>query len=333
MLLCSLFGGAPTRTSERVMGAAQSNKEFVDSQLALHRRSDALVLGDVLETQPPREYALDLQHLGTVYAVDADHEGVFKRDAMLRFANFYCLFRAAERSVDSDSKFQAYCTLRLWNDLSREHGVDDFVAWVTRLVLHNDQAVFAAKHHSPTPSAQPTPAPTPAAAAAAPPPLPPQQPKPAPAATPAKAPAKAKAVVPRLQIGAAAKVAPTAEAPQKQQQPQQQQQQQQSQQPQQQQQQGVKTQTAADPMFVSWDTMRDLHKLFSVRHGLGLDLPSFFDMLQRAAEEQDAVPAEGDKYDGSVPLSTVAEFARQFALGFVSFLSDLGFVPGIPLDK
>jgi len=257
------------------MGAAHSNEEFVRSQLAACNRTDSLVLGNVLEVQVPREYGLDLHHLGTVYAIDADHSGKFSKESLIKFANFYCTFRATERSVDSDSKFQAYCTLRLWNDLSRENGVEEFVGWVSRLILANDQAIFDAKHVSPV-----------------------AQPEALPAVSRANSSDTVSPVSSRRNVSAMGR-----------------------------------TQAVFDPDFVSWDSMRDLHKLFCVRHGLGLDLPSFFDLLERAAEEQGAAPAEGRQNDSSVPLKTVLEFAKHFALGFVAFLTDLGFSPNMPLDK
>ena len=89
----------------------------------------------------------------------------------------------------------------------------------------------------------------------------------------------------------------------------------------------------ADAPCVSWDTVRDLHKLFAVRQGLGLDLQSFIDLLQRAGPARGDAPAESCKGDSAVPLKAVADFAREFALGFVQFLSDLGFTPNMPLDR
>ena len=85
---------------------------------------------------------------------------------------------------------------------------------------------------------------------------------------------------------------------------------------------------------MSWDTVRDLHKLFAVRQGLGLDLQAFIELLQRAAPARGDAPAqETGRGDNAVPLKAVADFAREFALGFVQFLSDLGFTPNMPLDR
>jgi len=261
------------------MGAGHSNEEYVRNQLVTFNRTKSLVLGNVLEMQIPRECGLDLHHLGTVYAIDSKHSGEFGYEDMVKFANFYTTFRSSERSVDCDSKFQAYCTLRLWNDLSREDGVEEFMAWVSRLVRNNDQAIFDAKHISPV-----------------------SQPE---NLIPSSRGRGDGSISSSRGKGTGAQIT----AP------------------------GRTQQVEFDPNLVSWDSMRDLHRLFCVRHGLGLDLPSFFDLLERAAEEQGAVPAEAPRNDSSVPLKTVLEFAKHFAHGFVAFLTDLGFSPNMPLDK
>lgn len=302
------------------MGAVQSNEDFVRAQLAA-RGTDALVLGQVLEVQPPREYRVDLRHLGTVYVLDAEHAGCVARAGLVAFANFYCEFRAGERSVDSDAKFQAYCTLRLWNDLARAGGVDAFVAWVTRLALCNDEAVAAARG-APTPHHRTAPA----SAASSPrggaggasittmssPRSSPRSRSSSPGGSPGGGGSRhgGHGHGGHGHRGMASRAGHAGHAGA-----------------------GTGAGAGADAPCVSWDTVRDLHKLFAVRQGLGLDLQSFIDLLQRAGPARGDAPAESCKGDSAVPLKAVADFAREFALGFVQFLSDLGFTPNMPLDR
>jgi hypothetical protein len=202
-----------------------------------------MVLGELLDVRPPREHPLDLQHIGTVWTLDAQRRcGRFDQDTLTGFANFYVAFREGERGVDADAKFAGYCTLQLWNELvAKPDGVEAFVAWVLALCARNDEALAAE--------------------------------------------------------GAVATAA-----------------------------------AAAD--FVTWDSVRDLHRLFNVRQGLGHDLPAFFDLLQRAAEERGLMSLEEQRLDKVVPAATIEDFARQFASGFIAFISELGFPSGgMPLDK
>eukprot|EP00727_Mastigamoeba_balamuthi_P002527 m51a1_g12271 hypothetical protein (200) ;mRNA; f:215703-216436 len=140
------------------MGSAASNQAFVraiyvsheqrqsmmqekypSSKGAVHRSH--LVLDELLAVQPPREHPIDLAHLGTLYAVDTDKNGRFEEPEMVEFVKFYVTFRSNERSVDVDAKFQGYCTLRLWNDLAKPSGVDNFVKWIVHLAEENNGLV------------------------------------------------------------------------------------------------------------------------------------------------------------------------------------------------
>lgn len=137
------------------MGSAQSNEEYVDKILdnmnksaaegkTTHYTRNYMTLDELLQVIPPRDYPLDLQHLGIIYKLDCNHTGSFAREELLAFVNFYVSFRALEKSVDADSKFQAFCTLQLWNDISAEGGSEAFETWVCSLLAFNDK--LARKH-------------------------------------------------------------------------------------------------------------------------------------------------------------------------------------------
>lgn len=88
------------------------------------------------------------------------------------------------------------------------------------------------------------------------------------------------------------------------------------------------------PGAVSQETVRDLHLLFSVRSGLGLDSGAFLDLLIKASDTHDAAePVAPLETPRCAQMAAVLEFATQFINGFFSFLTDLGFYSGMALDK
>lgn len=137
------------------MGSAQSNEEYIDKILdnanktasegkSNHFFRNYITVDELIHVIPPRDYPLDLQHLGIIYKLDCHHTGSFSREELLAFTNFYVSFRALDKSVDADSKFQAYCTLQLWNDISAPGGAEAFELWVCSLLAFNDR--LAHKH-------------------------------------------------------------------------------------------------------------------------------------------------------------------------------------------
>lgn len=132
------------------MGSAQSNEAYVDKILdnanktasegkSSHFFRNYITVDELVQIIPPRDYPLDLQHLGIIYKMDSHHTGSFSREELLAFVNFYVSFRALDKSVDADSKFQAYCTLHLWNDISADGGAEAFELWVCSLLAFNDR--------------------------------------------------------------------------------------------------------------------------------------------------------------------------------------------------
>eukprot|EP01105_Mastigella_eilhardi_P027863 TRINITY_DN8834_c0_g1_i3.p1 TRINITY_DN8834_c0_g1~~TRINITY_DN8834_c0_g1_i3.p1 ORF type:complete len:176 (+),score=45.78 TRINITY_DN8834_c0_g1_i3:57-530(+) len=51
----------------------------------------------------------------------------------LEFVQLYVNFRAKEKPLYATKKFQTFCTLVLWNDLTKLSGKADVVAWLMRL--------------------------------------------------------------------------------------------------------------------------------------------------------------------------------------------------------
>ena len=200
--------------------------------------------------QPPRDHSLDLFHLGTIYMMDPGRQGKFEQKNLIEFVNLYIASRTGERvAVDSDSKFQAYCTLRLWNDVSRpDVGVTEFVKWIVQVALRNDQIIALKGDGDPNSSAH-------------------------------------------------TRITPP----------------------------GGKE-------YVSWDSVRSIYRLLNVRQAVGHEYEAFFDLMQRAAEEQGLMTIDDARFDKLVPMPTLALFARHFITGFIAFLTELGFKPNMPLD-
>ena len=132
------------------MGSAQSNEEYVDKILenvnktasegkSAHIFRNYITVDELIHIIPPRDYPLDLQHLGIIHKIDSHRSGSFTRDELLAFVNFYVSFRALDKSVDADSKFQAYCTLQLWNSIAADGGAEEFELWVCSLLAFNDR--------------------------------------------------------------------------------------------------------------------------------------------------------------------------------------------------
>eukprot|EP01132_Coremiostelium_polycephalum_P006770 gene6770-8395_t len=75
--------------------------------------------------QPPRDCTIDTSHLGTLFAIDKRLTGRFYENDIIDFAKIYASQALHNgRKDDFQSKFQAYCTLKMWNEISKPDGVD-----------------------------------------------------------------------------------------------------------------------------------------------------------------------------------------------------------------
>jgi len=118
-------------------------------------------------------------------------------------------------------------------------------------------------------------------------------------------------------------------------------------------------------IFFNRDAAKTLHTLLNMSKAYGLDIQSFFDLLQRVAEEQvrhvavqcysesnSHIQSTGDsimsmtyliictqkqmqlddeQLDDLVPLAVLRRFATDFVGGFISFMQALGFAPDAEL--
>jgi len=97
--------------------------------------ADYLVLDQVLQMQPFREQPVDVAHLGTLFCLDENKDGRFSE---AEFGKFAAQFSGKKSfSHDFQMHLQAFCTLHMWNEVTKEGGVEMFVEWFGKLLQEN----------------------------------------------------------------------------------------------------------------------------------------------------------------------------------------------------
>ncbi|EGG16800.1 hypothetical protein DFA_07778 [Cavenderia fasciculata] len=212
-----------------------------------------IVLDQLLEMQPPRECTIDTNHLGTLFAIDRRLTGRFYEKDIIEFARIYAshLFQQQQGGGSKDdfhSKFQAYCTLKMWNEISKpENGTEMFVEWFTKLFTENPSYSQSFSRHP-------------------------------------------------------------------------------------------------DIIFLTSDAVNKMYHILSIKNYYGGDFRSFFDLMQRTAEEQGTMKLDED-LDDLVPLPVLKLFSKEFINGFVKlminpitilslslYMYELGFQPDMPIE-
>ncbi|KAL6058034.1 EF hand domain containing protein [Balamuthia mandrillaris] len=79
--------------------------------------------------------------------------------------------------------------------------------------------------------------------------------------------------------------------------------------------------------YLSRGTIVLMHKILNIKKAYGVNTQKLFDMMQRAAEEQDVMALDQEELDDFVPLIILRQFAIDFIQGFTALMSDLGFEP------
>jgi hypothetical protein len=82
--------------------------------------------------------------------------------------------------------------------------------------------------------------------------------------------------------------------------------------------------------FVHRDAVKLVHQILNVRRAYGVDFQNFFNLLQRAAIEQNLMPSLQDAPDREqleecVPMQIIRKFASDFIEGFANYMLSLGF--------
>ncbi|KAM9949685.1 hypothetical protein ACTFIW_002549 [Dictyostelium discoideum] len=134
------------------MGNVESLSNSISEE---YHRVDAtnrgyLLLDELLQMQPPRESTIDICHLGTLFVIDKRRTGRFYHNDILEFARTYASQALLNgRKDDFQSKFQAYCTLKMWNEISKDRD-EIFVEWFTKLFTENPNYIQKFDQHSET---------------------------------------------------------------------------------------------------------------------------------------------------------------------------------------
>jgi len=211
------------------MGNAQACYTHIDEEFQRlnQKQFNYLTLDQMLQFQPPRENPIELSHLGTLYVMDKRLSGRFYFDDLLDFAEVYCAQVAQNRSYDFRSKFQAYCTLHMWNDLCKHGGIDEFVTWFVKLFTENMPLKKFDMH--------------------------------------------------------------------------------------------------PDVEFLPSDSIKTMHQILAIKSTYGVEFQTFFDLMQRVAEEENIMLLSEKKLDELVPVPILEQFARDFINGFVKLMQELGF--------
>lgn len=70
--------------------------------------------------------------------MNSSKNGKFYIEDIIRFANlYYEMYSQNTGAVDFLKEFQGYCTLQMWNAVSKEGGDNAFVNWFISLFSHN----------------------------------------------------------------------------------------------------------------------------------------------------------------------------------------------------
>ncbi len=91
-----------------------------------------LTLHQVLEAHPPRDISFELKHIGTLFLLDLDRDGLFCVKHFLDFA-VWCHAKDV-RTHDVAAGVRALCTSQMYGEVCEREGADAFTDWFCRLV-------------------------------------------------------------------------------------------------------------------------------------------------------------------------------------------------------
>lgn len=121
------------------MGAQNSNlrksiEDEFSSRIARTGR-DWLRLGDILDLQLPHcGWTIDLAHLGVLFVLDKEHDGRFTLPNVLDMLELGREQSRLHQPYELAAQMSGFCTLQMWQALSREGGVPSFVEWLCKLL-------------------------------------------------------------------------------------------------------------------------------------------------------------------------------------------------------
>eukprot|EP00891_Asterochloris_glomerata_P009664 jgi/Astpho2/9664/Aster-x1595 len=81
---------------------------------------------DRISTNP---WLLDPLHLGVLWVLDSNHDGRVSLEELETLADLARKRSRCYQPHEFQSQMQGYCTLKLWQAMSREGGKEAFVDW------------------------------------------------------------------------------------------------------------------------------------------------------------------------------------------------------------
>jgi len=130
---------------------AQHVRQHIDNEFkrvselnrtAKDKEKKYLVLKQVLQLEPLKTHPVDFTHLGTLYVLDNKKAGRFTLEEFYQFAD---LGRKLEtKQQDFHTRFQAYCTLRMFCEVAKDGGKAKFCEWFCKLFAEYNPA---GRHH------------------------------------------------------------------------------------------------------------------------------------------------------------------------------------------
>ena len=105
---------------------------------------DKIMLTDVLKmsiVDENGEYKINLCHIPTSFYLDEDKDGKFTRKDFSRLAKIIEDKEKEYKRFEFSAMIQAYFTLAMWKRVCSEQGESDFVAWIKKLVINNNEKI------------------------------------------------------------------------------------------------------------------------------------------------------------------------------------------------
>uniref|UniRef100_A0A6T8NAS5 EF-hand domain-containing protein n=1 Tax=Hemiselmis andersenii TaxID=464988 RepID=A0A6T8NAS5_HEMAN len=94
---------------------------------------DHLVLSQIRKLQSIEGAPMDMLHLPTLFVLDSDRDGRVTFDELVEFAKLCARKSKDFGSHEFQMQMQGYCTLHMFDAVSSEGGVREFVAWFEAL--------------------------------------------------------------------------------------------------------------------------------------------------------------------------------------------------------
>eukprot|EP00656_Telonema_subtile_P013161 TRINITY_DN16678_c0_g1_i4.p1 TRINITY_DN16678_c0_g1~~TRINITY_DN16678_c0_g1_i4.p1 ORF type:complete len:219 (-),score=59.53 TRINITY_DN16678_c0_g1_i4:282-938(-) len=102
---------------------------------------DFLVLSEVIQLNPPKDIPIDFTHLGTLFVLDSNHNGLVTLKELFEFAQFYEKQRETLKPHEYCTQMQAYCTMRMRRAAVEAQCSSVIKNWLMRLLTNNQTAV------------------------------------------------------------------------------------------------------------------------------------------------------------------------------------------------